>query len=217
MLLCGEERFVTKFPKVQNTLPRSGSVLWLVSLLFDLTLDLSVTVSQGFSPVYCRLSDYLGFTFRFIPLTIISLSITVEPRLSAPRLSGLFDYQDFYMFPWSLFFFMKINNMGLLFYLNVLFIYLFIHLLSSYSYTWGYEFRVSKHFVIFLNFPCLIACSVFFLLIYRSVFFSLVLWLGICVEVDIDRITISPPPPYFFLTHNSLFNVSDSHLKSVRA
>ena len=57
------------------------------------------TVSQGFSSVYCRLSDYLGFTFRFIPLNIISLSITVEPRLS-----GLFDYQDFYMFPWSRFF-----------------------------------------------------------------------------------------------------------------
>ena len=163
MLLCGEERFVTKFPKVQSALPRSGSVLWLVSLLFDLTLDLSVTVSQGFSSVYCRLSDYLGFTFRFIPLNIISLSITVEPRLSAPRLSGLFDYQDFYMFPWSLFF-MNINNMWSCYYILMyyLFIYLFIHLLSSYSYTWGYENRVSKHFVVFLNFPCLIACSVFF-------------------------------------------------------
>ena len=27
------------------------------------------------------------------------------------------------------------------------------------------------------------------------VFFGLVLWLGICVEVDVDRITILPPPP----------------------
>ena len=26
-------------------------------------------------------------------------------------------------------------------------------------------------------------------------FFLLVLWLGICVEVDVDRITTSPPPP----------------------
>ena len=27
------------------------------------------------------------------------------------------------------------------------------------------------------------------------VFFWLVLWLGICVEVDVDRITTLPPPP----------------------
>ena len=27
------------------------------------------------------------------------------------------------------------------------------------------------------------------------VFLLLVLWLGICVEVDVDRITIPPPPP----------------------
>ena len=53
-------------------------------------------------------------------------------------------------------------------------------------------------------------------------FFWLVLWLGIFVEVDVDRITISPPPlplpPNFFVpTHNSLFNTSGSYLKSVRA
>ena len=63
--------------------------------------------------------------------------------------------------------------------------------------TWSYENRVSKHFVIFLNFPSLIACLLCCLLM--SYFFWLVLWLGICVEVDVDRITISPaPPPYFF-------------------
>ena len=28
-----------------------------------------------------------------------------------------------------------------------------------------------------------------------SFFFLLVLWLGICVEVDVDRITILPSPP----------------------
>ena len=28
--------------------------------------------------------------------------------------------------------------------------------------------------------------------------FLLVLWLGICVEVDVDRITILPPLPFFF-------------------
>ena len=41
------------------------------------------------------------------------------------------------------------------------------------------------------------------------VFLWLVLWLGICVEVDVDRIT--SPPPYFFPTHNSFFNTSDSY------
>ena len=30
-------------------------------------------------------------------------------------------------------------------------------------------------------------------------FFWLVLWLGICVEVDVDRITILPPTPIFSL------------------
>ena len=48
-----------------------------------------------------------------------------------------------------------------------------------------------------------------------------ILWLGIRVEVDVDRITIlpTPLPPYFIFvpTHNSLFNTSDSYLKSVRA
>ena len=29
-------------------------------------------------------------------------------------------------------------------------------------------------------------------------FFLLVLWLGICVEVDVDRITILPPPSRYF-------------------
>ena len=43
------------------------------------------------------------------------------------------------------------------------------------------------------------------------VFFLLVLWLGICVEVDVERITFLPPPPVFFPTHNSLFNTSDGY------
>ena len=37
------------------------------------------------------------------------------------------------------------------------------------------------------------------------VFFGLVLWLGICVEVDLDRITILPPPPRFFSLPTILF------------
>ena len=63
-------------------------------------------------------------------------------------------------------------------------------------------------------FTVLFAYVVFF-------FFWLVLWLGICVEVDVERITFLPPPPtppdYFFPTHNSFFNTSDSYLKSASA
>ena len=59
---------------------------------------------------------------------------------------------------------------------------------------WSCENQVSKHFVIFLNFPGLTACLLCCLLMSC---FSLVLWLGICVEVDLNIITIlrHPPPP----------------------
>ena len=54
-------------------------------------------------------------------------------------------------------------------------------------------------------------------LVYLCRIFLLVLWLGICVEVDVDRINILTPPPFlpiFFVpTHNPLFNTSDSYLK----
>ena len=81
---------------------------------------------------------------------------------------------------------------------------------------WSYENRVSKYFVIFLNFSCLIACLLCCLLMV----FLLVLLLGICVEVDLGRITILPlslPPSLhpsqfcFVPTHNSLFNRVFSH------
>ena len=63
-------------------------------------------------------------------------------------------------------------------------------------------------------FPVLLAYVVFFCFF----FFLLVLWVGSDVEVDVDRITIFPPPSlFFFPTHNSFFNTSDSYLKSARA
>ena len=64
----------------------------------------------------------------------------------------------------------------------------------TYIYTWSYESLVSKHFVIFLNLSCLIACLLCCLLC-----FLLALWLGICVEVNVDRITILAPPYSFSL------------------
>ena len=44
------------------------------------------------------------------------------------------------------------------------------------------------------------------LLAYVFFFFWLVLWLGICVEVDVDYL-IRPPLLIFFPTHNSLTQV----------
>ena len=76
-----------------------------------------------------------------------------------------------------------------------------------YKSTWSYENRVSKHF--FSQLP--LSNSLFTLLFAYVVFFWLVLWFGICVEVDVDRITILPPFPIFFPTHNSFFNTSDSY------
>ena len=53
--------------------------------------------------------------------------------------------------------------------------------------------------VIFLNFPCLIAWLCLLCFWFMSFFlFLLVLWLGVCIEVDVDRITILPPLPIFF-------------------
>ena len=71
--------------------------------------------------------------------------------------------------------------------------------------SWSYENRVSKNFVIFLNFLVTVLFG-------YVVFLWLVLWLGICVEVDADRITIlPPPPPLFFPNQNSFFNTSHSY------
>ena len=54
------------------------------------------------------------------------------------------------------------------------------------------------------NFSQLPLCNSLFTVLFAYVvfgFFWLVLWLGICVELDVDRITIltpSPPPSLFF-------------------
>ena len=68
--------------------------------------------------------------------------------------------------------------------------------------TWTYENQVSKHFVISLNFPCLIACLLSCLLMS---FFLFILWLELCVDVAVDKISrvsiylpLSLPPSVFF-------------------
>ena len=73
--------------------------------------------------------------------------------------------------------------------------------------TWSYENRVSKQLPLFT------------LLFAYDVFFWLFLWLGICVEVDVDRITILPPTPLIFSLPRilSLTQVTVISLKSAGA
>ena len=89
-----------------------------------------------------------------------------------------------------------------------------------------YENRVSKHFIISLNFP---RVSLFTVLFAYVVFLLLaVLWLRICVEVAVEgisriRVLSNPSSPslpkggFPFPTQNSLSNTSDNYLKSVCA
>ena len=95
--------------------------------------------------------------------------------------------------------------------------------------------RVSKHLLISFNFACLSLFTVlfakfcFFILSYLFIYLifwgvggGVVLWLRICVEVAVDKISIQPhlPPSLVFCfvpTLSSLFNTSDSYLKSERA
>ena len=82
--------------------------------------------------------------------------------------------------------------------------------------------RVSKHLLISFNFACLRLSTLLFALVLFNFFFGgggggVVLWLRICVEMAVDRIsTQTPLPPSlvfcFVPTLNSLFNTSDSYL-----
>ena len=75
--------------------------------------------------------------------------------------------------------------------------------------TSSYENRVSKHFVIFLNFHCVIACLLCCLLM--SFFFACFVVRDLCRSGYRQNYHLIPP------THNSLFNTRDSYLKSLRA
>ena len=80
--------------------------------------------------------------------------------------------------------------------------------------TWSYENRVSKHFVIFLNFRCLIACLLCCLLM-SFVFLACLVVRDLCRSGCRQNYHLLPPtsPPrtHFFPTHNSFFNTSDSY------
>ena len=89
---------------------------------------------------------------------------------------------------------------------------------SSLKSTWSYENRVSKHFVIFLNFPCLRACLLCCLLM--TFFFACSVVRDLCRSGCRQNYYLTLPPPSlppsflpygFFPTHNSLLNTSDSY------
>ena len=64
--------------------------------------------------------------------------------------------------------------------------------------TWSYENRVSKHFVIFLNFPCLIACLLCCLLM-PFFFFACFVVRDLCRSgIRQNYFLTLPPSPYFF-------------------
>ena len=91
---------------------------------------------------------------------------------------------------------------------------------QSFNPTWSYENRVSKHFVIFRNFPCLITWHMFTVLFAYvvSFFFACFVARDLCRSGCRQNYYLTPPPlPIFFRTHNSFFNTSDSYLKSARA
>ena len=67
--------------------------------------------------------------------------------------------------------------------------------------TWSYENRVSKHFVIFLNFRCLIACLLCCLLM-SFVFLACLVVRDLCRSGCRQNYYLTPqpppPPPHFF-------------------
>ena len=69
----------------------------------------------------------------------------------------------------------------------------------KYKSTWSYENRVSKHFVIFLNFPCLIACLLCCLLMSFLLFACFVVR-DLCRSGFRQNYCLTFLPPYFFLS-----------------
>ena len=86
--------------------------------------------------------------------------------------------------------------------------------------TWSYENRVSKHFVNLSQLP--LSNSLFTVLFAYVVVFACFVLSDLCRSACRRNYYLTPPPPslphYFFvLTHSSLFNTTDSYLKSVHA
>ena len=71
--------------------------------------------------------------------------------------------------------------------------------------TWSYENRVSKHFVIFLNFRCLIACLLCCLLM-SFVFLACLVVRDLCRSGCRQNYYLAPPlPPLYFFPYPQFF------------
>ena len=74
--------------------------------------------------------------------------------------------------------------------------------------TWSYENRVSKHFVIFRNFPLFnhLTCMYCVVCLFRFFFFACFLARGLCRSGCRQNYYHTPLPlPIFLPTHNSFF------------
>ena len=84
---------------------------------------------------------------------------------------------------------------------------------SFYKSTWSYENRVSEHFVIFLNFPCLIACLLCCLLM--SYFLACLVVRDLCRSECRQNYYLTPLPIFSLPTILSLTQVTVLSLTQV--
>ena len=98
---------------------------------------------------------------------------------------------------------------------------LFLSFITYNISTWTYENEVSKHFVISLNFPCLIACLLSCSLMW---FFLFILWFGLCVDVAVDKIPrvsiyspLSLPPSVFFFILPTILSLTQVTFNEISA
>ena len=98
---------------------------------------------------------------------------------------------------------------------------LFLSFITYNISTWTYENEVSKHFVISLNFPCLIACLLSCSLMW---FFLFILWFGLCVDVAVDKISrvsiyspLSLPPSVFFFILPTILSLTQVTFNEISA
>ena len=98
---------------------------------------------------------------------------------------------------------------------------LFLSFITYNISAWTYENEVSKHFVISLNFPCLIACLLSCSLMW---FFLFILWFGLCVDVAVDKISrvsiyspLSLPPSVFFFILPTILSLTQVTFNEISA
>ena len=102
---------------------------------------------------------------------------------------------------------------------SLLFHYLVFILFYYYYYyisTWSYENRVSKHFVIFLNFRCLIACLLCCLLM-SFVFLACLVVRDLCRSGCRQNYYLAPPPPPPFFSLPTILSLTQVTVISLKS